>query len=65
MVKKIVGKFIESLEKSEKNEDVKTIISLFDENCEVGNVTLTKNLSGKQAAQKPESLKRLSKAVGN
>lgn len=50
MAKEIAEKFIEALGKLEESEDVETIVSLFDKNCEVGNVTLTKNLSGTDGA---------------
>lgn len=51
MSEKITEKFIDALGKLEETEDVETIVSLFGENCEVGNVTLTKSLSGSEGAK--------------
>ena len=51
MPEKITEKFIEALEKLEETKDVETIVSLFSEDCEVGNVTLTEKLSGSEGAK--------------
>lgn len=51
MSEKITEKFIEALGKLEESEDIETIVSLFGDGCEVGNVTLTKSLSGSDGAK--------------
>jgi hypothetical protein len=51
MPEKITEKFIEALEKLEETGDVEKIASLFSETGEIGNVTLTKNLSGVKGAK--------------
>jgi len=44
-------KFIEALGKLEKSEDVETIVALFADDAEIGNVTLTESLSGTDGAK--------------
>ncbi|MEO6588454.1 MAG: nuclear transport factor 2 family protein [Pyrinomonadaceae bacterium] len=39
-------KFIEALGKLENNEDVETIVALFADDADIGNVTLTNTLNG-------------------
>lgn len=51
MSAQMAEKFIEALGKLEKSEDVETIVSLFADDAEIGNVTLTKNLSGADGAK--------------
>jgi hypothetical protein len=51
MAKETAERFIEALHQLEENEEVDAIVGLFDEECEIGNVTLTKNLSGTEGAR--------------
>ncbi len=51
MAKETAEKFIEALHKLEENEEVDGIVGLFDDGCEIGNVTLTKSLSGSEGAR--------------
>ena len=51
MTKQIAEKFIEALHNLEKSEDVDDIVAMFDDGCEIGNVTLTKSLSGTDGAR--------------
>lgn len=44
-------KFIEALGNLEKSEDVEAIVALFADDAEIGNVTLTNNLSGADGAK--------------
>ena len=44
-------KFIEALNNLEKNEDVETMVALFADDAEIGNVTLTENMSGTDGAK--------------
>jgi len=44
-------KFIEALNELEKNENVETIVSLFSDDAEIGNVTLTESFSGADGAK--------------
>lgn len=44
-------KFIEALGKLEKSEDVESIVSLFADDAEIGNVTLTETMSGTDGAK--------------
>ena len=51
MAQQQAEKFIEALGKLEKEEDFETIVSLYADDCEVGNVTMSKNLSGADGAR--------------
>lgn len=44
-------KFIEALGNLEKSDDVEAIVALFADDAEIGNVTLTENLSGTDGAK--------------
>lgn len=44
-------KFIEALGNLEKSEDIEPIVALFADDAEIGNVTLTNNLSGADGAK--------------
>ena len=48
---KIAEKFIDALRKLESDENVDEIVELFAEKCEIGNVTTTENLEGKDGAR--------------
>lgn len=43
--------FIKALEKLEADENIEEIVSLFADDCEVGNVATHENLSGKEGAR--------------
>ena len=51
MAEKQMEKFVDALGKLEKNEDIETIVALFADDCEIGNVTLTESLSGTDGAR--------------
>lgn len=51
MAHEIAKKFIEALNELEKSESTEKIVGLFDDSCEVGNVTLTNTLQGKDGAE--------------
>lgn len=51
MTYEIAEKFIEALSELEKNNSTENIVGLFADSCEVGNVTLTNNLQGKDGAE--------------
>lgn len=51
MSEKLAEKFIDALGKLEKEEDVETIAALYADDADVGNVTLTENLSGADGAR--------------
>lgn len=51
MADNISEKFIEALSSLEANGEVEDIVALFSDDCEVGNVTLTNNLSGTEGAR--------------
>lgn len=50
MAHEISEKFIEALDELEQTGSTEKIVALFAENCEIGNVTLTKNLEGTDGA---------------
>ena len=49
---KTADKFIEALEKLESENDLDTIVSLFADNSEIGNVTVTDTMSGTEGARR-------------
>ncbi len=49
---KTAEKFIEALKKLESDKDLDTIVSLFADDSEVGNVTVTDTMSGTDGARK-------------
>ena len=51
MAENITEEFIDALEKLETGDDIDTIAGLFADNCEVGNVTLSKTLHGTEGAK--------------
>ena len=51
MTNKAAERFVEALKRLEESGDVEGIASLFDENCEIGNVTLTDNFHGAEGAR--------------
>lgn len=51
MSEQLANKFIETLGDLEANENLDNIVSLFSDGCEIGNVTLTENLSGTDGAR--------------
>ena len=51
MSEKSAEKFIEALNNLEKNEDAETIVALFSEDAEIGNVTLTESFGGTDGAR--------------
>jgi len=51
MAEDLTQTFIEALETLESGGDVETICNLFSERCEIGNVTLSKTLTGKDGAR--------------
>ena len=51
-MKETAEKFIEALRKLESENDLDTIVSLFADNAEIGNVTVTESMSGTEGARK-------------
>ncbi len=51
MAHELSEKFIDALNDLEANEKVENIVELFAENCEIGNVTLTETMNGKDGAR--------------
>lgn len=49
--KNLAEKFIDALNELEANENVEPIVALYADDCEIGNVTLTHNLSGKDGVR--------------
>ncbi len=49
---KTAEKFIEALGKLESEKDLDTIVSLFTDDAEIGNVTVTETMRGKDGARK-------------
>ncbi len=49
---KTAEKFIEALRKLESDKDLDTIVSLFSDDSEIGNVTVTETMSGTDGARK-------------
>lgn len=47
----IAEKFIEALRKLEADENLDEIVDLFADDCQVGNITIHENLSGKDGAR--------------
>lgn len=50
MAEQIAERFIEALLELEANENTDNIVSLFADNCEVGNTTLTETMHGTDGA---------------
>ena len=51
-MKETAEKFVDALRKLELENDLDTIVSLFADDAEIGNVTVTDNLSGTDGARK-------------
>jgi hypothetical protein len=51
MSEQTAEKFIEALGNLEKSEDIETIVALFADDAEIGNVTLTNKLNGADGAK--------------
>lgn len=51
MAQQLAEKFIEALRKVESGENVDSIVGLFSDSCEIGNVTLSKTLHGTDGAK--------------
>jgi len=51
MTENVIGKFIAALTELESAREIETIVALFADNCEVGNVAANENLRGIEGAR--------------
>lgn len=51
MAHQLAEEFIDALRELEETESSEKIVALFDDSCEIGNVTLTETMSGKDGAE--------------